>query len=62
MSSCSDVYMTKKEATRRVKARLLDNHEQLLEIAVNSMTTSELTSYLNIDGSDFYYYNITEED
>lgn len=61
MSITSDVYITKEEAKKRVKAILLSQQEYLIDIAVRNMDNFELSGYLN-GGDDLYYYNIESED
>lgn len=60
MSICSDVYITKEEAVKRVKQTLLYQQEQLIESAIKGMSLFEMSHILNRD-SDLYYYNIEGE-
>ena len=55
MSICSDIYITREEAEKRVKATLLYQQERLIELAVKSMDDSDLARELH---SDTYYVNI----
>lgn len=57
MSLCSDVYITLEEARKRVRSKLLYEQELLVDKAIQSMDTEDLTSHLNFD-TDLYYYNI----
>jgi len=60
MSICSDVYITKAEACKRVKSMLMYEQEILVDKAMEAMTECDLTIYLNKD-SDLYYYNIDSD-
>lgn len=61
MSISSDVYITRKEAKKRVLASMLYEQKRLIDKAVNAMEDFELSSYLNRD-SDLYYYNIETDE
>lgn len=61
MSICSDVYITREEAEKRVKAKLLYDYELIILQAISAMDEYELTNHLNNDG-DLYYYNIEGHD
>ena len=61
MSISSDVYISKEEAIKRVKAKLMFDHELLINSAIKGMTPWDLSSILNQD-SDLYYYNIKSEE
>lgn len=60
MSICSDVYITKAEACKRVKSMLMYEQKTLVDKALEAMSEWDLTSYLNKD-SDLYYYNIESD-
>lgn len=55
MSYCTSVYITREEAEKRVKALLLAQYEDIVEIAVKNMTNSDLTMRIS---DEFYDYNI----
>lgn len=55
MSICSDIYITREEAEKRVKSALLGQQERLIDLAIKSMDDSDLASELH---SDMYYVNI----
>jgi len=57
MSICSDVYITKVEACKRVKSMLMYEQETLIDKAMEAMNEWDLVGYLNRD-SDLIYYNI----
>lgn len=57
MSICSDVYISREKAREMVTKHLMYEQEKLVNAAVKNMQDYELTSYLNEDGS-IYYYNI----
>ena len=61
MGISSDVYISKEEAIKRVKAKLMYDHELLINSAIKGMDTWDLSSILNQD-SDLYYYNIEDSD
>ncbi len=55
MSICSDIYITREEARKRVKAVLMNQQEKLIDLAIKSMSDSDLACELH---SDMYYVNI----
>ena len=57
MSICSDVFITREEAEKMVKAQLIYEQTELIKNAVKGMDVWALSSILNRD-SDMYYYNI----
>jgi hypothetical protein len=59
MGISSDVDITRDEAMKRVKRKLLYEQEKLIDLAIKGMSNGELTSELNKDGS-IYYYNIVK--
>lgn len=61
MSICSDVFISREEARKRVESILIDNQKELVKLAVQNMEDFDLTHYLNKDG-DLYYYNIENEE
>lgn len=61
MSICSDVFISEEKARQMVTSVLLSQQEILIKSAVKGMDKYELTSYLNYDGS-IYYYNIESDD
>ena len=61
MSICSDVFISEEKARQMVASVLLCQQEILIKSAVKGMDKYELTSYLNYDGS-IYYYNIESDD
>jgi hypothetical protein len=60
MSICSDVYITKEEAIKKVTELLMYEQEKLIKKAIEAMDSWELGSYLNKD-SDIYYYNVEDD-
>lgn len=56
MSATSDIYISREEAIKMVKSRLMGDQEFLIDKAIESMNDCDLTGFLN-DG-DYYYYNI----
>ena len=58
MSICSDVFITKEEAKKLVKEKLMEEQEKLIDLAIKAMDNYDLTSHLH---SEFYFYHIEEE-
>lgn len=66
MSIYSDVWITREEAEKKVKQRVMRQQERLIDAAIKGMTSSELSWLLNEDGSIYYYHvegdNISDEE
>jgi hypothetical protein len=58
MSISSDVTITREQAEARVKAKLLDEYEYMITIALKAMQDFELTQQLH---TDTYFYHIEEK-
>lgn len=57
MSISSDVTITREQAEARVKAKLLDEYEYILTIALKAMQDFELTQQLHTDTAFYHIEN-----
>lgn len=60
MSICSDVFISREKALIMVKKQLMYEQERIVDLAIKNMPNWEITSYINSDGS-IYYYNIEQD-
>ena len=61
MSISSDITITREQAIKRVKNKLMYEHEALVDLAVDAMDDSTLCSYLHTD-CEFYHIESNEGD
>lgn len=59
MSIQSDIYITRKNAKKQVKGKLLREQEYLVDLAVEAMSNSDLGSMLT---DEHYFINVEDED
>jgi hypothetical protein len=59
MSIQSDIYITREEAKKEVRAKLWREQSYLIDLAVEAMSNSDLGSMLT---DEYYFINVEDEE